>query len=65
MWNQQNGLLQDSIRGLAQTPDGFLSVASEEGLVRFDGAEFFVPGEFQQEALQAPESDVFVRRCSR
>jgi ligand-binding sensor domain-containing protein/signal transduction histidine kinase len=48
MWNQQNGLLQDSILGIAQTPDGFLWIASEEGLVRFDGAEFFVPGEFQQ-----------------
>ena len=47
MWNQQNGLLQDSISALAQTPDGFLWIASEEGLVRFDGAEFFVPGEFQ------------------
>ena len=52
MWNQQNGLLQDSIRGLAQTPDGFLWVASEEGLVRFDGAEFFVPGEFQQKPFR-------------
>jgi ligand-binding sensor domain-containing protein/signal transduction histidine kinase len=51
MWNQQNGLLQDSVIALAQTPDGFLWVASEEGLVRFDGAEFFVPGEFQQKTL--------------
>jgi hypothetical protein len=24
MWNQENGLLQDSILALAQTPDGFL-----------------------------------------
>jgi ligand-binding sensor domain-containing protein len=50
-WNQQNGLLQDSMYALAQTPDGFLWVASQEGLVRFDGAEFFVPGEFQQKSL--------------
>jgi ligand-binding sensor domain-containing protein len=35
---------------LAQTPDGFLWIASEEGLVRFDGTEFFVPAEFQQKA---------------
>ena len=48
MWNQQSGLLQDSILALAQTPDGFLWIGSEEGLVRFDGAEYFVPGEFQQ-----------------
>ncbi|MBV8483744.1 MAG: hypothetical protein JO077_12875, partial [Verrucomicrobia bacterium] len=57
MWNQQNGLLEDSILGLGQTPDGFLWIASEEGLVRFDGAEFFVPGEFQQKP--------FARRTSR
>src|SRR5215471_18806704 len=47
-WNQQNGLLQDMTNALAQTPDGFLWVASDESLVRFDGVEFFVPGEFQQ-----------------
>jgi len=51
MWNQQNGLLQDSVIAIAQTGDGFLWVASEEGLVRFDGAEFFVPGEFQHRFL--------------
>jgi ligand-binding sensor domain-containing protein/signal transduction histidine kinase len=47
-WNQQNGLPQDSMNGVAQTSDGFLWVASDESLVRFDGVEFFVPGEFQQ-----------------
>ncbi|HEX3443869.1 MAG TPA: two-component regulator propeller domain-containing protein, partial [Chthoniobacterales bacterium] len=50
-WNQQNGLLQDTTNALAQTVDGFLWVASDEGLMRFDGAEFFVPGEFQQKPL--------------
>jgi ligand-binding sensor domain-containing protein len=49
-WDQQNGLLQDSVRAVAQTPDGLLWVASEEGLVRFDGTEFFAPSEFQQKA---------------
>jgi len=57
MWNQQNGLLEDSILALAQSPDGFLWIASEEGLVRFDGAEFFVPGEFQEKP--------FMRRTSQ
>lgn len=51
-WNQQNGLPQDSITGVAQTSDGFLWVASEESLVRFDGVEFFIPGEFQQKPRQ-------------
>ena len=50
-WNQQNGLLQDTTNALAQTPDGFLWVASDESLVRFDGIEFFVPGEFQEKPL--------------
>jgi ligand-binding sensor domain-containing protein/signal transduction histidine kinase len=47
-WDQESGLPQDSTNSLAQTPDGFLWVAGDEGLARFDGAEFFVPGEFQE-----------------
>jgi ligand-binding sensor domain-containing protein len=33
---------------VAQTPDGFLWLAADEGLIGFDGAEFFVPDEFKQ-----------------
>jgi ligand-binding sensor domain-containing protein/two-component sensor histidine kinase len=49
-WDQQKGLLQDSLNALAQTPDGFLWVASDEGMIRFDGVEFSVPDEFQKKS---------------
>lgn len=41
-WNEAGGLPQNSVKGIAQTPDGFLWIATEEGLVRFDGVRFRV-----------------------
>ncbi|HEX5431950.1 MAG TPA: two-component regulator propeller domain-containing protein [Bryobacteraceae bacterium] len=41
VWTQQQGLPQNSIRAIAQTPDGFLWLGTDEGLARFDGYEFF------------------------
>jgi len=43
IWAQQHGLPQDTIRAIAQTPEGFLWVGTDEGLARFDGYEFVVP----------------------
>ena len=51
-WLMENGLPQNTIQALAQTPDGFLWLGTEAGLVRFDGYSFalfdhatpFVPG---------------------
>ncbi len=39
-WQTDAGLPQQSVTALAQTPDGFLWLGTEEGLVRFDGAQF-------------------------
>ena len=40
-WNENEGLPQNSVKAIAQTPnDGFLWLGTEEGLVRFDGATF-------------------------
>ena len=41
-WNTENGLPQNTVRAIAQTPDGYLWVATFGGLVRFDGARFRV-----------------------
>jgi ligand-binding sensor domain-containing protein len=41
-WGLREGLPQLSVQGFAQTPDGYLWVATEEGLVRFDGVRFTV-----------------------
>jgi PAS domain S-box-containing protein len=39
-WNRQNGLPFNRIRAIRQTPDGYLWMATQSGLVRFDGTDF-------------------------
>lgn len=41
-WNTDNGLPQNGVRGIGQTPDGYLWLTTFDGLVRFDGARFTV-----------------------
>ena len=41
-WTVEDGLPQNLIRGIAQTPDGYLWIATLDGLVRFDGVRFTV-----------------------
>lgn len=41
-WTTENGLPQNSINGLAQTPDGYLWMTTFDGLVRFDGVRFTI-----------------------
>ena len=42
VWSTQEGLPQDAVRALAQTPDGYLWVGTFGGLARFDGKRFEV-----------------------
>src|SRR3954468_9513037 len=39
-WQTEDGLPDNTVVGVAQTPDGFLWLATAGGLVRFDGARF-------------------------
>jgi len=39
-WQTDEGLPDNNVTGVAQTPDGFLWVATLGGLLRFDGARF-------------------------
>jgi len=39
-WNSQDGLPQNSINGMVQGPQGYLWLATFDGLVRFDGTRF-------------------------
>src|SRR5581483_1865667 len=39
-WQSAQGLPQNSVFALAQTPNGYIWVGTEEGLVRFDGLRF-------------------------
>lgn len=39
-WQSAQGLPQNSVISIAQTPDGYLWLGTEEGLARFDGVRF-------------------------
>src|SRR6187455_2992014 len=39
-WDTENGLPQNSVQAIAQTPDGYLWIATRDGLARFDGIRF-------------------------
>ena len=41
-WHTVDGLPQDNVVSVAQTPDGYLWLGTEEGLARFDGVRFTV-----------------------
>ena len=41
-WTADSGLPQNIIRGIVQTPDGYLWVATLNGVARFDGVRFTV-----------------------
>ena len=41
-WTADNGLPQNSVRGIVQTQDGYLWFTTFDGLVRFDGVRFTV-----------------------
>jgi len=40
VWRLDDGLPDNSVTGVAQTPDGYLWLATESGLARFDGVRF-------------------------
>ena len=42
VWRIEDGLPQNRIRALCQTPDGYLWVGTAEGLARFDGVRFTI-----------------------
>jgi len=42
VWLTENGLPQNTVHAIAQTPDGYIWIGTEEGLARFDGVKFTV-----------------------
>lgn len=42
VWTVENGLPQNEVRGITQTPDGYLWVVTLDGLARFDGVRFTI-----------------------
>jgi len=41
-WNSADGLPQNTVGALAQTPDGYVWIGTQEGLIRFDGIGFTI-----------------------
>src|SRR5262245_26659193 len=42
IWRVPDGLPQNRIQAISQTPDGYLWIGTSGGLVRFDGVRFFI-----------------------
>jgi signal transduction histidine kinase/ligand-binding sensor domain-containing protein len=54
-WQSDSGLPQNSVLAIAQTPDGYIWLGTEEGLVRFDGVRFTVFDRHTTPELQSNE----------
>ncbi|MDA7866721.1 histidine kinase [Verrucomicrobia bacterium] len=53
-WEEEDGFPLNSINDIAQTPDGYLWIASENGLIRFDGHQFNSFDQGNTPALSTP-----------
>src|SRR6266446_8455873 len=42
VWLTENGLPHNTVHSIAQTPNGYIWIGTEEGLARFDGIRFTV-----------------------
>lgn len=42
VWRTEDGLPQNRVQAIAQTPEGYLWVGTSEGLARFDGVRFVI-----------------------
>jgi ligand-binding sensor domain-containing protein/anti-sigma regulatory factor (Ser/Thr protein kinase) len=62
VWTQAQGLPLDTVTNIAQTPDGYLWLGTEEGLTRFDGYEFVT---ITKESGQLPSNFITALCASR
>ncbi|MCU1237001.1 MAG: histidine kinase [Candidatus Solibacter sp.] len=51
IWRTQEGLPENRIRAIAQTPDGYLWLGTSSGLARFDGVRFVVYARFNTPSM--------------
>jgi ligand-binding sensor domain-containing protein/signal transduction histidine kinase len=63
LWQVQDGLPEQTVQAFAQTPDGYLWIATSGGLVRFDGAQFLVLDRNNTPALA--DNNVYTLMTSR
>src|SRR6476646_944496 len=60
-WGVDQGLPQGTVYGLAQTADGYVWAATQEGFVRFDGTEFVT---FDKAAIPQIHNNMTLRLLS-
>lgn len=60
VWRVQDGLPQNRIQAISQTPEGYLWIGTYGGLVRFDGARFVV---FDRSSTPAMRDDSILALC--
>lgn len=53
VWSTENGLPQNTVHAIIQTSDGYVWIATEEGLARFDGISFTVFDKRNTEQLKS------------
>src|SRR6267154_332156 len=51
VWRTQDGLPENRIRAICQTPDGYLWIGTSGGLARFDGVRFVVYARFNTPSM--------------
>jgi signal transduction histidine kinase/ligand-binding sensor domain-containing protein len=54
-WSTQDGLPQNSVHAILQTRDGFLWIATEGGLARFDGVNFRIFAQTNEPAFTSDD----------
>lgn len=59
-WTAESGLPQSSVLAIAQTPDGYLWLGTEEGILRFDGARFVNFNKRNTPGLESEEVDALL-----
>jgi ligand-binding sensor domain-containing protein/signal transduction histidine kinase len=62
-WQTADGLPENSALAIARTPDGYLWIGTEEGLVRFDGVRFTVFDHSNEPAI--PSNSIYVLHVDR
>ena len=60
VWSGDNGLPQSSATAIAQTPDGFIWVGTQDGLARLDGVEMTVFDKYNDNILKNTVSSLYV-----
>ena len=53
-WDDRDGLPQNAVQAVAQSPDGYVWLGTQEGLARFDGARFVTFDRNTDPALSRP-----------